>query len=62
VCCGGGDCGCGGGGGGLRGGLGGGGFGGFTGLSGEEVFDEMPRRGQGFVGFEFRVGRGGGLG
>ena len=30
-------------------------------FGGEEVFDEMPRGGNGFVGFEFGVGRGGGL-
>jgi len=46
----------------LRGGLGGDSFGGFAGVGGKEVFDEMPRRGQGFVGFEFWVGRGGRLG
>ena len=35
--------------------MGGGGVWGFAGLGGEEMFDEMPRRGEGFVGFEFGV-------
>lgn len=41
--------------------MGSGGGGGSAGFGGEEVFDEMPRRGKCFVGFEFGVGRGRGL-